>query len=129
MSTIPFPVIHPSRSKYLGTTRPHISAQARTSEGQQVYLLVYKTPHDRWAKRSVTVAVDSHRLIGLGTPEAIARVKARIEAAIRIHGVQFDSRKLAEVIFYKGVNILAVKTVDINPKHLHPRHLHRGQTP
>ncbi len=123
METIPFPVIHPSKSTYLRTDRPHIAVQARDDpnapECAQVYILVYKTRQGRWAKRTEFVKVISHSLLGLGTTTAKASVKAQIEKAIAVHGVQVESRKLAEVIFYRGINLLAVESVDADPRHVY----------
>ena len=122
MKTIPFPVIHPSKSAYLRSDRPHIAVQARDDpnapESAQVYLLVYKTRQGRWAKRSEFVKVISHSLLGLGTTTAKASVKAQIEKAIAGHGTQITSRKLVEVIFYRGINLLAIESVEVDPKHI-----------
>lgn len=122
MKTIPFPVIHPSKSAYLRTDRPHIAVQARddpnTPESAQVYLLVYKTRQGRWAKRTEYVKVISHNLLGLGTATAKASVKAQIEYAISVHGTQVASRKLVEVIFYRGIKLLAIESVEVAPKYI-----------
>lgn len=123
MEAIPFPVIRPSSSAYLQTDRPHIALQARgdpnAPDCAQVYLLVYKTQQGRWAMRSEFIKVPSQSLLGLEPTTAKTSIKARLENAIAGHGAKAPTRKLAEVIFYRGITLLAIESVGVKPRHVY----------